>query len=178
MKGVTVKFDSKKWQEALFKQLSLEQTTRLIAYAKEQTQSIGDDISVAPTTNNLDRTGNLLDSLCWGVYHNGGQKGSGYYRKESATEDAYLHEFSNPKGMLVNGHALAQNFIATYTPTTTNGWEVFFAMLAPYWGYWEKGFTMPRTGLKFQWQVMTHHWDEVKRDLHPSRVTFNNYIPS
>ena len=178
MNGVKVKFDSKKLQEALFKQLSLEQTTRLIAYAKEQIQSIGDDISVAPTTNNLDRTGNLLDSLCWGVYYNATLKDYGYYRTESATEDSYLHEFSRPKGMLVNGHNLAQNFIATYTPTTTKGWEVFFAVLAPYWGYWEKGFSMLITGMKFRWQVMAHHWDKVKRDLQPSNVTFRNYIPS
>ena len=153
------------------------QTERLAEYATNETKRIGDDISVAPVRNNLDRTGNLLDSLCWGVCHNGNVQKYGYYRPEEALEDSNLHEYSRPMGDSVNGHFLASQFIATYKPQTSDGWEMFIAVLAPYWGYWEKGFEHKPSGQFFQWQVMTNHYDDVSRDLTPAKVTFDTYIP-
>ena len=150
-----------------------EQTNRLIAYAESEIKSIGNDISVAQTRNNLDRTGNLLDSLCFAVYYNGKLQKHGYYRSREALEDSALHEWSRPTGESVDGHLLAQNFIAQYRPKE-NGWEVFFAVLAPYWGYWEKGFVITHTGTHFEWAVMTSHLDTVKQDLAPSDVRLRN----
>ena len=154
-----------------------EQTARLIAYAEKEIKRIGDDISVAPTRHNLDRTGNMLDSLCWGVTYDGKMKKFGYYRDERAVEDSHLHEYSNPMGEVVNGHWMASQFIATYKQRTESGWDVFFAVLAPYWGFWETGFTHKKSGQTFQWQVMTNHYDIVTNDLKPAEVTFNIYRP-
>ena len=173
-----VRFDAKKLVDRIFKRFEKEQTDRLIAYAIEKMNEIGNSIATAPFRNNLDRTGNLLDSLCWGVCHKGSVVKFGYYRSETAIEEAALHEYSRPMGESVNGHFLASQFIASYTPRIENGWEVFFAVLAPYWGYWEKGFVHISSNGYFQWQTMTHFYDIVKKDLKPSKVTFNTYIPN
>lgn len=154
-----------------------EQTARLIAYAQMEVKRIGNDISVAATRHNLDRTGNLLDSLCWGVCYEGSVKKYGYYRGSTAFEDSNLHEWSNPMGESVNGYYMASQFIASYQPKLSNGWEVFWAVLAPYWGYWEAGFTLKKSQITYRWEVMTEHYDTVTKDLHPAKVTFNNYIP-
>jgi hypothetical protein len=178
MKQTKIIFSPAAVGKRIFNAVSTEQTNRLIDYAKERIVQIGNDISVAPTRNNLDRTGNLLDSLCWAVYFNGVKKGFGYYRKEEAVENSHLHEYSRPMGKSVNGRAMANDFIGTYSPTREKGWELFFAVLAPYWGYWEKGFEHKMSNNFFQWSVMTMNYDDVKRDLSPSKVTFHNYIPS
>lgn len=172
-----VKFDRTKLVNQMFARLEKVQTERLIGYAQAEMQKIGDYISDYPSDNNLDRTGNLLDSLCWAVFFNGNLKKFGYYRGESAVEDSHLHEYSRPMGESVNGHFMAQQFIANYTPRQ-RGWELFLAVLAPYWGYWEKGFEHIGNGNFYQWQVMTNHYDNVKQDLKPSEVTFNTYRPS
>lgn len=177
MANVRLKFAKKALAKEMFRKAEAYQTELLVTYAENEIERIGDDISVAPTRNGLDRTGNLLDSLCWGVCKNGTLVKSGYYRTEEAFEDSHLHEYSNPMGEAVNGHAMAQTFLASYKPQVKKGWEVFFAVVAPYWGYWEQGFEHP-SGMMFQWQVMTSHFDVVKRDLAPSRVTFHNYIPT
>lgn len=177
MTKTRVKFSKAKAKKEMLAVAVKIQTERLAAYASKETNSIGDDISVAPTRNGLDRTGNLLDSLCWGVCHDGKVKEYGYYRPAEAIEDSNLHEYSRPMGDSVNGHFLASQFIATYNPSESKGWEMFIAILAPYWGYWEKGFVHKPSSRFFQWQVMTRHYDVVSQDLSPARVTFNTYIP-
>lgn len=172
-----VVFDSNALVKKMFARLEREQTARLVEYAKAEIIRIGNDISVAPTSNNLDRTGNLLDSLCWAVYFDGKLSKFGYYRKATAIEDSHLHEYSKPMGESVNGHVLAQNFISAYVPQQS-GWELFFAILAPYWGYWEEGFTHILNGRFYNWQVMAEHYDSVKNDLKPCNVRFNTYRPS
>lgn len=154
-----------------------EQTERLIEYAKKEIQRIGNDISVASTRNNLDRTGNLLDSLCWGVTYSGQLKGYGFYRQGSAAENSALHEWSRPQGESVYGHGKAEVFISEFDGKN-NGWNVFFAVTAPYWGYWEKGFYLVKGGSTLQWAVMTHHFDVVRGDLSPAEVSFNVYVPT
>ncbi len=178
LRKARVIFPSKKVERELFKQLATEQTRRLIAYAEQEIERIGNDISAYQDANHLDRTGNLLDSLCWVVCYEGKVKKSGYYRAQEAVEESHLHEFSRPMGEDVMGRLRASQFISSYQPTITRGWEVAFAILAPYWGYWEEGFSMPYGTKKPQWQVMTRHYDVVKKDLSPSKVKFHNYIPS
>lgn len=178
MKMTKINFPKETIKKRMLDMVIKEQTARLIAYAEREIKRIGDDISVAPERNNLDRTGNMIDSLCWGVCYGGKMKKFGYYRDERAVMDSHLHEYSNPMGESVNGHWMASQFIATYNPKNENGWEVFFAVLAPYWGYWEKGFTNKRSGNTYQWQVMTNHYDIVSSDLKPAKVTFNVYTPS
>ena len=140
MKKSQVIFPKKQIEKRIFAKMSALQTERLIDYAMQEIQQIGNDISVFPHANNLDRTGNLLDSLCWGVYYNGSHRRSGFYRNLSASEVSHLHEYSRPMGKAVSGHYFAQQFIRRYKPSNEKGWEVFFAVLAPYWGYWETGF--------------------------------------
>lgn len=178
MKQTKVIFPKAAISKAMIAAVVKEQTKRLIDYAIAEIKQIGNDISVAPTRNNLDRTGNMLDSLCWGVCYGGKMKKFGYYRDELASADSHLHEYSNPMGESVNGRWFASQFIATYAPKTESGWEIFFAVLAPYWGYWEKGFTHKKSGRYFQWSVMTRHFDVVTNDLKPATVTFNVYRPN
>lgn len=154
-----------------------EQTKRLIDYAESEIKSIGTDIEGYSSTHNMDRTGNLLDSLCWAVFYKGNLKKYGYYRREEAIEDSYLHEYSRNLRKSVNGHFFASQFIANYSPKET-GWELIFAIAAPYWGYWEKGHTNAMSNKWQQWSVMTRHYDVVKGDLAPSKVTFNTYVPN
>lgn len=176
MKKSKVIFPQKSIEKQIFRKMSALQTELLVDYATHEIQLIGNDISVFPHANNLDRTGNLLDSLCWGVYYDGNRKKSGYYRASQASEISHLHEYSRPMGKAVSGHYFAQQFIQSYKPTNEKGWEVFFAVLAPYWGYWETGFES--FGKELRWQVMTRHFDIVKNDLKPSNVTFHIYRAS
>lgn len=171
-----VVFDSKKWASEVLKKVSEEQTLRLIAYAKDQINNIGVDIESKATKNNLDRTGNLLDSLCWGVFYNGKVQDFGFYRDDEASGISHLHEWSRPMGQQVDGHLMAEQFIAKYTTKTKKGWEVFFAVLAPYWGYWEKGFSVGNKTYHFS--VMSHFFDAIKKDLEPSDVKLSVYVPS
>lgn len=177
MKASKVIFPKKAIEKQIFSKMSALQTEMLINYATNEIQLIGNDISVFPHANNLDRTGNLLDSLCWAVYYNGNRKKSGYYRPMQAMEVSHLHEYSRPMGEAVSGHYMAQQFIQRYKPTNDKGWELFFAVLAPYWGYWETGF-QTRSGKELRWQVMTRHYDVVSRDLNPANVTFHIYRAS
>ena len=170
-----VDFDTKAAAASIFAAIAEAQTKRLIAFAKKEIKSIGNDISVAPTKNNLDATGNLLDSLCWVVSYGGKVKDFGYYRTATASEDSHLHEYSRSIKQSVNGHFLASQFVASYTPTVTNGWEVAFAILAPYWGYWEKGHR-GRSGTKQQWSVMTRHYDVIRKAIPAGKTKFHTYV--
>jgi hypothetical protein len=176
MKKSKVIFPQKAIEKRIFAKMSALQTERLIEYATAEIQQIGNDISVFPFANNLDRTGNLLDSLCWAVYYNGSRKRAGYYRNMEASEISHLHEYSRPMGKAVSGHYMAQQFIQGYRPKNDKGWELFFAVLAPYWGYWETGFGA--RGKELRWKVMTRHYDVVSNDLKSADVTINIYRAS
>ena len=133
MKRTKVIFPKKAIEKQMLDFVIKEQTTRLIAYAEQQMEKIGERIA-------WNDHGNLLDSLCWAVYYNGNMRRCGYYRKSEAIEDTYLHALSKSIRQPINGHAEAQTFLAQYVPTEQSGWEVIWAVAAPYWGYWEKGF--------------------------------------
>ena len=172
------------------------QNQRLVEYAEQRIMLLGETIASYHSRNNMDRTGNLLDSLCWGVTYNGKYVGRGFYRQQTATMSSGMHEWwrggevTKWKGGKalgwesvgaehlpeVWGHEMAENFLARQEKEGQNGWRVFFAILAPYWGYWEKGFEMKGNGgwggRFLQFAVMTQFRDHVKQDLSPARVTY------
>ena len=165
-----------------------EQTKRLIAYAEKEIKVLGDAIQTYNSANHMDRTGNLLNSLCWVVTYNGKVKGSGFYREPmlrnkgiEGSSSAYLHEFFE-RTELVDGRKLAEEFIKSREKDSYHGWKVSFAVLASYWGYWESGFKM-KTGLGsektrfMQFQVLTHIYDDVRMALKPAETHITVYVP-
>ena len=186
MKKSQVIFDSNALMKVMIKNLTEEQTRRLVAYAEDKIKEIGDQIQSYHSANHMDRTGNLLNSLCWGVSYDGELKASGFYREASSVKESYLHEWGDYAGtFVVDGHAEAENYIQKYGKAGSgNGyWRVFFAILAPYWGYWEKGFTMVhgfsnnKGNSKFRgstfkrFAVMTEFYDVMSKELKPAKVT-------
>lgn len=184
IKGKIVGFNAKAMAARMMSIAVAEQNARLIAYAKEEIIKIGNQIQTYHSRHHMDRTGNLLDSLLWGVSYEGKLVEGGFYRDAQARGESYLHEwFSGDVKFLipVNGRQLAQTYMQKYGNNGAKGWRVFFAILAPYWGYWEKGFTMksgggdsgiPRSTRFMQFAVMTQFYDEIKKDLKPARVRF------
>lgn len=188
----TIGLDTDKLYREMLNNVVTEQTRRFIEYAKKEVAKIGDHIKTYASGNHMDRTGNLLNSLCWGVSYDGKLVGGGFYRKAIArnkgidgTSTSYLHEwFSGDEKYLlpVNGRKLAYDYVIKYGNNGSRGWRVFFAILAPYWGYWEKGFKLKsyfgEGGARFmQFAVMTHFFDEVKTELRPARTRFRCSVP-
>lgn len=191
IKSKVIGFNAKSMAAAMMKNVVAEQNRRLVEYAKEKILAIGNQIQTYHSRNHMDRTGNLLNSLCWGVSYNGKLVEGGFFRDAvlnnkgiAKTSESFLHEwFSGDVKYLipVNGRQLAQTYMQKYGNNGAKGWRVFFAILAPYWGYWEKGFTMksgggdsgiPRSTRFMQFSVMTQFYDEIKKDLKPARVRF------
>lgn len=184
IKSKVIGFNAKSMAAAMMKNVVAEQNRRLIEYAKEKILAIGNQIQTYHSRNHMDKEGNLLDSLLWGVSYEGKLVEGGFYRDAQARGESYLHEwFSGDVKYLipVNGRQLAQTYMQKYGNNGAKGWRVFFAILAPYWGYWEKGFTMksgggdsgiPRSTRFMQFSVMTQFYDEIKKDLKPARVRF------
>ena len=202
MKESKVLFDAKKLAAEMMKNLSEEQTRRLIEYAKKEIVKLGNMIASYNGANGLDRTGNLLNSLCWGVTYNGEVKDSGFYREPKVGSrtnrwgqergmgikggnDSYLHEFFPNDMEPVYGRQFAEEYLNNVSGKSGK-WTVFFAILAPYWGYWESGFTMrggggdsgaPRHSRFMQFQVMTHIFDDVRIELKPAKTHLTVYVP-
>lgn len=207
-KSRLVGFNAAKLAEQMMANAVAEQNRRLVEYAEQRIILLGETISSWNSRHHMDDTGNLLDSLCWGVCYDGKMVQSGYYRSQKATTPSYLHgwstvEFADPKrfkrhavgesvsswvkmdaGEPVNGHDLAAAYIQQAPKKCKNGeWMVFFAILAPYWGYWEKGFNMKvgwegsRTAIFQQFAVMSQFYDIVKSNLKPARTRLKVYVP-
>ena len=187
MKKSTVKFSA----SALKKQLMTNSvelfTNTLISYARDIIDQIGKAISSYHSANHMDRTGNLLNSLCWCVSYRGEIKGYGFYREANSLRYSHLHEWSKDADWGIAepvwGHALAKDYIDQYGKIFTEGWRIFFAVLAPYWGYWEDGFTMrtgyhKNTSIFKKFSVMTWFYDTITRDLKPTRTTFKVHVPT
>ena len=173
----------KKFGKDLKKGISDKQTENLIDYAKNRIQTIGNEIASINSRNNMDRTGNLLDSLCWGLVYNGKLVGKGFYRPQKANRESFLHELSGrdiAELYPVYGHGLAEQFIQRFAKRNDSGqgWRVFFAVLAPYWGYWEEGHKNVLTHKFERFRVMAELYDKVSSDLKPTKVTFHNYVPT
>lgn len=143
------------------------QTERLIAYAKEElekmvaTKELGDD------------TKNLRDSLVWAVYYNGRRvpNGFGFLGNKSANEDALLHAYSATP-IPVNGRSLARQFLQEYSATTSKGWEIVWAVCAPYAAYWEGGHVNPpKSGRMRYAKVILQRYDHIRHTLTPKTHT-------
>lgn len=169
------------------------QTANLIDYAKTEIKKLGDKISSYNGAHGMDRTGNLLNSLCWGVTYDGKMIDNGFYR-EAVTHtytnrwgqergfgtqggtSSYLHEYFPNDMEEVNGRQLAEEYLSEANGKA-NKWTLFFAVLAPYWGYWEGGFTHIKSGRRMQWQAMTYIFDDVRMDLKPAKTHLTVYRP-
>lgn len=167
-------FDAKALEKQIYDAVKDSIDAFLVDYAKTKIVDIGRKIQAYHSANNMDRTGNLLNSLCWGVSYNGDVLDSGFYREETIHDDmgidhngqSYMHELlpDYKYAYPVNGRAMANEFLQRSQPSS-KGWRVFFAILAPYWGYWESGHKNVMTGKFERFAVMTHVYDEVKREL-------------
>ena len=187
-KSRVVGFDGNALVKAMMKEVIEKQRQLFVDYAKDKIQAIGNAIKAYHGAHNMDRTGNLLDSLCWGVCYEGKLLESGFYRPAQAHGNSYLHEWfsGDVKSLLpVYGRQLAEQYIDKYGNNGAKGWKVFFAILAPYWGYWEKGFRMTHEEFKprgkgysmgirsfYRFAIMTQFYDEIKADLKPARTRF------
>lgn len=193
-KSKVVGLNPKSLEQKIVKDYIDAQKKALTEYAESKVQEIGDEIKSYHGRHNMDRTGNLLDSLCWGVSYSGKLSASGFYRPAQANSQSGLHEWSTVSfkdkvsgryqerinaDEPVNGHQLAQDYIEKYGNSPSQGWKVFFAILAPYWGYWEKGFTIRTFGGTriLQFAVMTQFFDQVKSDLKPMRTRIRISVP-
>ena len=153
--------------------LDIEQTRRLANYAAKEIIKMGDNIA-------MEDTGNLLDSLCWGLWFKGRLVHSGYYRNPAeAFESSYIHAISPmPPKELVNGRYLAQLFLSEYQPKQKNGWEVVWAATAPYYAYWEYGLYNVFYKQKVQFRTVAERYDHIKATLEPPcRVQFLIELP-
>ncbi len=198
MKESRVIFNAEGLKKELYEKLVNVQTNNLIEYAIKSVQEIGNTIS----RNRMDDKGNLLDSLCWGVAYKGKLIACGFYRNKAAKDPSYLHEWfsattrskedpydkheeipweslpDSPEPIV--GHALAVDYISKHgADKSDNGWRVWFAICAPYWGFWEKGFTMRHwngTRSFERFSVMSNFYDKVSRDLKPAttKIHFTN----
>lgn len=203
--GKIIGFNAAKMAEQMMANAVAEQNRRLVEYAQRGIIELGNAIASIPTKNNMDDTGNLLDSLCWGVCYNGELIDSGFYRGQTASRPSHLHAYSKAEvlegntrrkwkelynadvqkaRMLqganwsetsaaepVNGHALAQAYIDKAAKKCKSGqWMVFFAILAPYWGYWEAGHNNVFMRRFVRYQVITEFYDKMKVDLKPAKV--------
>lgn len=177
-------FNAQKFGEQIMRDIIAEQNTRLVAYANETIKQIGERIKTYNSQNGMDRTGNLLDSLCWCVSYKGEVVDKGFYRQAQASETSYLHEWMSGDVKYlepINGHELAQAYLDKHAKSGSTGWRVFFAILAPYWGYWENGFMLkPGFGARprfLQFAVMAEFYDKVRADLKPARrYRFNHPV--
>ena len=199
MTKTRVKGNGKTYQkqlaQSILKPIVEKQTALLVEYAKNKIIEIGNYIQTAPTANHMDRTGHLLNSLCWGVSFEGKLVDSGFYRNATThkgrpkgwnpdgthryTDVSELHEWNVDISRQVRGRELAEQYLKSYGNNGSRGWRVFFAILAPYWGYWEKGFRFklnPKSSESsygfLQFAVMTHFYDQVRQDLKPARTRF------
>lgn len=178
-----------------------EQNRRLVEYAEGHIMLLGETINSWNSRHHMDAEGNLLDSLCWGVCYNGETVANGFYRNQKATDATYMHGWSNvswreksKKSLLYNkwiemdagepvyGHERAEAFLAqAHKKCKAHQWMVFFAILAPYWGYWEKGFHMTKgfggnSSSFLQFAVMTQFYDQVKASLKPAKTRISVYV--
>lgn len=160
-----VKLNVKKLREDMFKKVAKAQTARLIAYAESQISQMGDKLIEKMRGKPSDRTHNMLNSLVWAIYYDGKEAKHGYYRKSATTKGkAFLHELGdNP--IPVNGRNLAKQFLATYQPRETKGWEIVWGILAPYYAYWEQGHDNIFYGKFVKFDMMTQRYDHIKQEL-------------
>lgn len=168
-----VGLDIAKMRETILNNVVAQQNANLIEYAKKRVIEIGDRIQ--STGYRMDRTGNLLDSLCWFVAYDAKIVDGGFYRAAVATRDSYMHELfkEDYKSMFpVHGRKLANMFIKNWGSKYKDAWCVAYAILAPYWGYWEVGHKNVLTRHFERFAIMAEFHDKAQNDLQPMVVEF------
>ena len=93
--GKIIGFNAAKMAEQMMANAVAEQNRRLVEYAEQRIIMLGETINSYNSKHYMDDTGNLLDSLCWGVCYNGEMVQSGFYRSPKANMPSYLHGWSN-----------------------------------------------------------------------------------
>ena len=170
-----------KIKKDMTKMVIAEQTKRLVEYAETNIRLIGDMIQMYQSKNHMDRTGNLLDSLCWVVSYDGRLVEGGFYRPQRAVKESHMHELysDDVKEMFpIYGHGLAEDFIERWGTKSNSGqWVVAFAILAPYWGFWEEGHQNVLTQSFEKFSVMANFYDKASDDLKPAKVRFIHGAP-
>lgn len=77
----------------------------------------------------------------------------------------------------VNGHALAQAYIDRAGKKCKAGhWMVFFAICAPFWGYWEEGHYNIFMRRFVRFNILTWHYDKIKGDLKPAKTDIKVHV--
>ena len=109
MKESKVIFDAKKLAAEIMKNVSAEQTNRLIEYAKQTILEIGNKIQTYHSRNHMYRSGHLLRSLCCGVSYDGKLVVNG---TNSNNETIWLYA-STEEFILQNGEEYIVNDIVT-----------------------------------------------------------------
>ena len=104
MNKSTYKFNARQLRWELWERFVAEQTKLFIDYARNEIKRIGARFEAHYSANNLDRTGNLLDSLVWGVSFNGKLQDYGFYREQTASTFSTLHEWSTVTWQDNKGH--------------------------------------------------------------------------
>lgn len=154
MQKTVVKFNDKLFRKRVWSEYLVKQTRALEQYAKKELN----EMARMHTFQNV--TYNLQDSLVWGVFFEGRLRSYGMYGQGRATEASYLHAWSRTRRVEVHGRQLAEEFITTYTPESTNGWEVVWAAVAPYSIYLDPMAGTTRTN---HFYVISQRYDEIKR---------------
>lgn len=199
--GVTsskvVGFNADSIRKKLLNDVIAHNNKSLVDYAKKEIRTLGDTIAAYNSRNNMDDTGNLLDSLCWCVCYDGKMVESGFYREKRATLPSYLHELSKVEFLEgsgrkkwkdvhatgiasfsevsaaedVHGHERAAAYLEKAPKKCKEGqWMLMFAILAPYWGYWEAGHRNVFLG-NVQFAAMTQFYDRIQGDLKPMKTS-------
>lgn len=173
-----VKFNANKFRETIMKKIVKEQTERLVAYAQEEIVKMGESLSKKMAGKPSDRTHNMLNSLVWAVFYDGKQAKHGYYRQSASTRGtSYLHEIGH-EPIEINGRELARHFLMTYQPNVSNGWEIVWAVLAPYYAYWEEGHKNTFYGKFVKFDMMTQRYDHIRNTLGDlAKVTIEIDVP-
>lgn len=69
--GKIIGFNAAKMAEQMMANAVAEQNRRLVEYAESRVMMLGETINSYNSKHHMDNTGNLLDSLCWGVCYDG-----------------------------------------------------------------------------------------------------------
>lgn len=161
-KRTIVKFNDALFKKRVWSKILIEQTKRLEKYAQKE-------LSAMATNHTFqNKTYNLQDSLVWGVFFEGHLRSYGFYGSGKASEPSFLHEWGrNPSAVF--GRAEANAFITSYTPESTNGWEVVWAAAAPYSIYLDPLAGNTKTN---RFYVISQEYDAIKQTFSKGRVTF------
>ena len=171
MKHVQVKFNADLFKNQLLKKLVIEQTKRLESYAERELKEM------AQSRQLQNATGTLLDSLVWGVFLDGQLRSYGFYGGKNASKNATLHALTPSASREIDGRTCAEQFIQSYSSSVKQGWEIVWAVTAPYAAYWEAGHYNVFSHRYRHAEVITQRYDHIKNTLEPKCKVFIEINP-